>query len=319
MTIAGDEAATFGLQTYMGAPLSRDLSRARAAILGIPYDSGVHPARVGARLGPASIREQSVLVRAYEPPDQDFDPIERLSAVDCGNVKVVPSSAVESFAEIERAVWDIASQGVVPVTMGGDGAMTLPQLRALHRVHPDLVVLHVDAHTDAYPEDGAERVRYSTGTTFTRAAEEGLVDTRHSFHLGTRGPTYRRDPWSHAETLGYRVIPDHAMRRRGMEDVLAEVRDTLAGRPVYLCFDMDVFDPSCAPGVCTPTWGGLNAHEGLFLLRALAGLRFVSFDVNTVSPPHDIGGMTAFLAATCMREFLFLACERNWGGPAPTP
>ncbi|MGF7159625.1 agmatinase [Rhodoligotrophos appendicifer] len=311
MTIPGDESETFGIQTFMGAPLSRDLSKARAAILGIPYDSGTHPARIGSRLGPASIREQSVLVRAYEPPDQDFSPIERLNAVDYGNVKVVPSSIAESFAAIEQAVYGIASEGVVPVTMGGDGAMTLPQLRALHRVHPDLVVLHIDAHTDSFPEDGIDRIRYSTATTFTRAAEEKLVDTKHSFHVGTRGPTYRQDAWSHAETLGYRVIPDHVVRKRGWEDVTAEIHSTLAGRPVYLCFDMDVFDPSCAPGVCTPTWGGLTAYEGLSLIRSLAGLRFVSFDVNTVSPPHDVGGMTAFLAASCMREFLFLACDRN--------
>lgn len=310
MTGLGDESATLGLQSFMGAPFSRDLSGARAAILGIPYDSGTHPARIGSRLGPAAIREQSVLVRAYEPPDQDFNPIDRLSAIDCGNVRVVPSSVTESFAAIEEAVWNIASRDAVPVTMGGDGAITLPQLRALHRRHPDLVVLHIDAHTDTFPEDGAERIRYSTATTFTRAAEEGLVLPRHSFHVGARGPTYRPQAWSHAEELGYRVIPDRDLRRRGMEDVVAEIREGLAGRPVYLCFDMDVFDPSCAPGVCTPAWGGLMAHDGLSLLRALSGLRFVSFDVNTVSPPHDVGGMTAFLAASCMREFLFLACDR---------
>ena len=88
------------------------------------------------------------------------------------------------------------------------------------------------------------------------------------------------------------------------------VRHRLAGRPVYLCFDMDFFDPSCAPGVCAPTWGGASSREGLQLLQGLAGLDFVAFDVNTVSPPHDVGGMTAFLAATVMLECLYLACRR---------
>ena len=78
-------------------------------------------------------------------------------------------------------------------------------------------------------------------------------------------------------------------------------------RPVYLCFDMDIFDPSCAPGVCTPEWGGLSPKEGLGLLRQLAGLNFVAFDVNTVSPPQDVQGATAFLAATVMQEFCALA------------
>ena len=61
--------------------------------------------------------------------------------------------------------------------------------------------------------------------------------------------------------------------------------------------------------VATPTWGGPDAAGALELLEGLAGLRIVSADINTVSPPHDVGGMTAFLAATCMHQFLVLACK----------
>jgi agmatinase len=293
--------------TFMGAPLSYDLNAAKAAILGIPFDCGLHPVRIGSRLGPSAIREQSILVRAYEPPDQDFSPLDDLHLVDCGDAKVIPGSIVESHHIIEEAVWRIASTGAIPITLGGDGAVTLPQLRALHRRHPDLVVLHIDAHTDTFPGEGSERQRYNTATTFTRAAEEGLLRPDASFHVGARGPTYLPNAYSHAERLGYRVFPDYVCRSRGMDHVLTEIRAELANRPIYLCFDMDYFDPSCAPGVCTPTWGGANAYEGLSLLRALSGLSFVAFDVNTVSPPHDTAGLTAFLAASCVREFLFLA------------
>jgi agmatinase len=70
-----------------------------------------------------------------------------------------------------------------------------------------------------------------------------------------------------------------------------------------------VFDPSCAPGVCTPEWGGLSAKEGFALLNSLAGLNFAAFDVNTVSPAHDVGGSTAFLAATVIHKFCALAAQ----------
>lgn len=302
-----DPALFVPTSTFMGCPLSYDLTEAKAAILGIPFDCGAHPTRVGSRLGPASIREQSILVRAYEPPDQDFNPISMLNCVDCGSVKLQPSFITQSYAAIEKAVGLIVRAGTIPIGMGGDGAVTLPQLRAVHDAHADLVVLHIDAHTDTFPGEGGERERFNTATTFTRAAEEKLVKPEFSFHLGARGPTYLPDAWGLARKLGYRVIPDHEYRSRGIRDVVAEIRKTLAGRPVYLCFDMDFFDPSCAPGVSTPTWGGATAYEGLMLLRALSGLRFVAFDINTVSPPHDVGGMTAFLAASCVREFLFLA------------
>ena len=302
--------------TFMGCPLSYDLGATKAAIIGIPFDCGAHPARVGSRLGPASIREQSILVRPYEPPDQDFNPIAELNCVDCGNVKVQPSFIGESYAAIEEAVGRIVQAGAIPIGMGGDGAVTLPQLRAVHKSHPDLVVLHIDAHTDTFPGEGNERERFNTATTFTRAAEEGLVKPEFSFHMGARGPTYLPDAWGLARKLGYRVIPDHQCRSRGITDVVAEIRKTLAGRPVYLCFDMDYFDPSCAPGVCTPAWGGASAYEGLMLLRALSGLGFVAFDINTVSPPHDVGGMTSLLAASCVREFLFLATAALRAGRA---
>ena len=96
---------------------------------------------------------------------------------------------------------------------------------------------------------------------------------------------------------------------KGIPVVLDHVHERLRGRPVYLCWDMDFFDPSCAPGVCTPTWGGVTAREGLAILHGLEGLDFVAFDVNTVSPPHDLGGMTAFLAGTVMLECMVLACR----------
>jgi agmatinase len=304
---------------FMNAPVSWDLSSARAAVLGIPFDCGTHAVRIGARLGPSAIREQSALVRRFEPPLNDYDPIERLGLVDCGNVKVTPGVIGDSYAAIEEAVWRIMSNNVIPITMGGDGAVTLPQLRAVHRKYPDLVVLHIDAHTDTYPGGEGERGKYNTGTTFYRAAEEGLVDTANSFHIGARGTTYLQGAFQHTRSRGYELIDGVELNHRGMDDVVRQVHERMAGRPVYLCFDMDFFDPSCAPGVCTPTWGGANAREGLALLQALSGLHFVSFDINTVSPPHDVGGMTAFLAGTCMHQFMVLACRSlglaNEGAP----
>jgi agmatinase len=92
--------------------------------------------------------------------------------------------------------------------------------------------------------------------------------------------------------------------------VLEQLHKALRGRPVYLCYDMDSFDPSCAPGVATPSWGGLSAREGIEMVRGLAGLDIVAVDVNTVSPPHDHLGMTASLAAHVMYEALVLLCKK---------
>ena len=69
------------VHTVMGAPQSWDLANAKAAVLGIPFDAGTHAVRIGARLGPSAIREQSALVRRYEPPLHNFDPVRNLGLV----------------------------------------------------------------------------------------------------------------------------------------------------------------------------------------------------------------------------------------------
>ena len=103
--------------------------------------------------------------------------------------------------------------------------------------------------------------------------------------------------------------------RGGFAQRMAEFRDKVGTRPVYLCFDMDVFDPSVAPGVCTPTWGGLSAREGIDLLRCLTDLNIVAVDVNTVSPPQDVNGMAAHLCAHVIYETLVLLWREVAGLP----
>ena len=301
-----DRAVVQAIGTFMGVPASRDLADSQAAVLGIPFDCGFHPTRIGSRLGPQSIREHSGLVRRFEPPFRDYDPVARLGLVDCGDVTVRSGYVAEAYENIEAAVSEIVRSGTIPVTMGGDGAVTLPQLRALHRYHPDLVTLHIDAHTDTYPDDGESR--FTNATTFTRAAEEQVVDARNSIHLGARGAVAMPGLFEYTRNWGYELISGAELDSLGIPAVLAHICRRLAGKPVYLCFDMDVFDPSVAPGVCTPSWGGLSAKEGLAILDGLAELDFVAFDVNTVSPPHDSAGMTAFLAGTVMHKCLQLTC-----------
>lgn len=295
--------------TFMGLNHGRSIRPGQAAIIGIPFDCGTHPTRIGSRQGPAAIRQHSGLVRPFYPSLADSNVLHELNAVDLGDVAVTSSEIERSFAAIEKALDAVLFSGGYPVTMGGDGAVSLPQLRAVHRHYPDLVLLHIDAHTDAYDVPG-----YNTSSTFMRVAEERLVNVGRSYHIGARGTLALPGVYEHTRNLGYRVILGEELRRRGLDDVTAEVKATFGARPVYLCFDMDYFDPSCAPGVATPTWGGPTAEAAFELLHRLAGLRIISFDVNTVSPPHDVGGMTACLAAHVMVIGLHLiALGRNAG------
>jgi len=292
---------------FMRVPGPEARTHSKIGIVGLPFDTGAHPLRIGARLGPTAIREQSLLLRPYNPPEFDFDPLAKLDVADWGDVDVVPGQIEDAFAKIERVIGAVFDAGAWPLTMGGDGAVTLPQLRAAAQRHPGLVVLHIDSHTDSNPEP---KTGHDTGTTFTRAAEEKLVDPAHSLHVGIRGTFRMPGILATAERLGYEVVRMAQIEKMGIAGLAAHIHAKVGARPVYVCWDMDVFDPSCAPGVCAPSWGGFSAREGLALLRGLHGLNVVAFDVNTISPPHDVGGMSSLLAANVMLEALLLFLQR---------
>ena len=123
-----------------------------------------------------------------------------------------------------------------------------------------MAALHIDSHTNSYPY--GEEEKYNSATQFTHVAEEGLVDPEFSWHVGIRSTTYAQGVVPRAMSLGYKVVSIDELIRGGFAQRMAEFRDKVGKRPVYLCFDMDVFDPSCAPGVCTPSWGGLSRARG---------------------------------------------------------
>ncbi len=292
--------------TFARLPYSRDFSGSDAAIIGLPFDCGSHPTRLGARLGPNAIREQSVLTLELVE-DAEHDPLQSLTVIDAGDVNFPGGglAAIQTFYQrTEEAIQTVLEQDCLPVTLGGDGAVMLPQLRAVHKKYPDVAVLHFDAHTDCYPLRSNNH--FDNATPFTHAANEGILDVANSVHVGTRAPVDAGDSIRFTRKTGYRVLPWRELAGRAVSEVAEDIRSSLNGKPVYLCFDMDFFDPSVAPGVATPTPGGPTSFEGLEILKAMQGLNIVACDINTVSPPYDVNGITAQLAATVALECLSL-------------
>ncbi|MGF1526291.1 MAG: arginase family protein [Candidatus Competibacterales bacterium] len=288
--------------TFMGLPFRRTVGDAQAVVLGLPFDWGRHPFRVGARDAPLAVRYQSRLMRRFdqEAPSAD-DPLAILKAIDGGDVRLTPGEVEPALQAMEAAVAAIAAAAAVPATIAGDGTTALAELRALKGHYSDLCTVHIDAHTDAYPVPGV-----TTATSFSRAAEEGLVEARHSWQIGMRGNTFMAGVCEAGRQYGYQVVTFDQLWQRGFAAVAAAIKADLGQRPVYLNVDMDFFDPGAAPGVCSPTWGGASPREGLALLRALEGLNVVGCSVGTVSPPHDVAGQTASLAAHVLFRLLYM-------------
>jgi agmatinase len=288
--------------SFMRLPVIRDPAALDVALLGVPYDGGTSY-RPGARYGPRAVREQSSLIRPWNPVLK-VAPFERLRVADAGDVDVVPISIERTFEAIEAEVEPLVAGGVIPLSVGGDHSITLPILRRLAARHGTLGLVHFDAHPDTWDEYFGSK--HFHGTTFRRAVEEGVVDGRRVIQIGIRGPLYAEDDFDFHRQHGLEAIRVEAVKERGTAWV-AERLQRLAGGPVYCSFDIDAVDPAYAPATGTPEVGGLTSWEALVLVRALRGIRLVGADLVEVSPLYDgPGQITSLLAANLVFELLSL-------------
>lgn len=290
-----------GIKTFMRMPEDRDLDGVDFAVVGIPFDSGA-TYRVGTRFGPTQIREVSCLAAKPYNPVLGVGIFDHCKGVDYGDVRNIPGYIEDSFSLIEEDMSTLFKAGVVPVAMGGDHSVTLPELRACAKQHGPVALIHFDAHYDTIPEYFGKP--YTHGTPFHHAAVEGLVDTAHSIHIGIREGLYSPEDEKHSAELGYACLPAHVMHHMSMEEVIRTVCERVGSKKAFLTFDIDFLDPSCAPGTGTPVPGGFSTAEALELVRGLKDLSIVGYDVVEVAPPYDTTQITAIAAAGLMQEFL---------------
>jgi agmatinase len=292
-----------GVRTYMRLPHVTDLAGVDLAVLGLPFDTATS-FRSGARFGPEAIRSASALLRPYNP-EQQVDIFAHLSAVDAGDLALAPGDTEATYALAEEGLAPIVAAGVFPVVLGGDHAITLAELRALSRRHGPLALVHLDAHGDTWHEYFGQR--YFHGTTFRRAAEEGVIEPSASVQAGMRGSLYGPEDITAARELGFTVLSTRELRELGPVAFGELVRRTAGGRPAFLSFDVDFCDPAFAPGTGTPEIGGPSTSEALEFVRALHGIALAGCDVVEVAPAYDSPGQpTALLGATIAWEAISL-------------
>ena len=299
--IGGNDMPRFaGPATMMRLPSATSAEGLDACFIGVPFDIGTSN-RPGARYGPRQIRAESVLLRPYNMATRAA-PFDSLAVADIGDVAINTFNLQDSIAIIERAYDELASHGCKPLTIGGDHTVVLPILRALHRVHGPLGVVHIDAHADVNDVMFGEKIAH--GTPFRRLVEEGLVDGKRVVQIGLRGTGYTAEDFDWPRKQGFRVVPAEECWHRSLTPLMQEVREQVGGGPVYISFDIDGLDPAFAPGTGTPEIGGLTIVQALEVLRGCDGLEIVGTDLVEVSPIYDTSGNTSLVAANLLYEML---------------
>jgi agmatinase len=283
-----------GVMSFGRAPYSRVLDDADVAILGVPLDLAT-TGRSGAREGPNAVRVESAKLAELSNFPHGFDPIERHRIVDCGDVAFDTNRAETVVPTVVEAAREILATDTRILGLGGDHFITYPLLRAAAEHHgAPLALVHFDAHTDTWPDDGE---RLDHGSMFRRAVDEGLVDPSVSIQIGIR--TWNDD------TMGFDIADAPWVHEHGVAATVDRVLERVGDRPCYLTFDIDCLDPAFAPGTGTPVAGGLSTAQALAIWRSTCPrLQLVGADVVEVAPPFDVSGITALAAATLVHDLL---------------
>src|SRR5664279_5466057 len=241
-------------------------------VVGAPYDGGTSY-RPGARFAPRAIRHESGLIHGTGI-DRGPGVFDLIKVVDGGDIDLSPFDMSLAMRTATDALTELLRHNQAFLLLGGDHSVSLAGLRAVHAVHGQVAVIHLDAHSDTFPP--VYGGQYHHGTPFRWAIEEGLVDPTRMIQIGIRG--HLPEPGSHqyARDRGVRIV-------------------TMT----------DVVDPAFAPGTGTPAPGGFSSRELLRLIGVLGDLMPVGFDIVEVSPQWDSAGITALLAAEIGAELLY--------------
>lgn len=277
-------------------------------VLGVPYDGGAG-FRKGAAQAPARLRAISSSSALVSEEGYAVDK-KRFRIRDAGDVPPPRDGAgspdsseaarIAYFERVQAKAQAEMAQAFL-LTIGGDHSIHIPLARAFAAAHPSgYGTVLLDAHPDLF--DVYEGSRTSHACPLRRALETGALRSEHLLILGTR--SYNPVELDFMKAAGIRFWPCRELQRMGMDAAVRLAREQLAGvRAVYLTIDIDVCDPSCAPGTGYPVAGGLDSRQVLDLTRGLVeGLPVRAMDIVEVAPPLDPTGATEWLALQLVFE-----------------
>lgn len=295
-------------RSFFKAPLCTNLDEleAEVAFIGMPFDQATF-GRPGARYGPDAIRDAPRAYAYFDPYGEQQDAegffdidaggelLRGITMADCGNITTLPSDVLTNFDKLTRTVEKVVERGAFPVVVGGDHASTYPVVRGLGKFAP-LNIVHFDAHLD-YTHD-YQGVLLSHGSPIRRCRELSFIN--HITSLGIR--TARRKPYEESQQHGSLILTTQKFRELGPQGVAELVPPA---ENLYITFDVDVMDPSQAPGTGTPEIGGLFYHEARDCLTALIRKsHLIGFDLVEVAPPYDSSELTVQLGAKIIIDVL---------------
>ena len=275
------------IETFLAC--DSEYEKARLVIFGAPFDSTTSY-RPGTRFGPAAIRHESYGIETYSPY-QDKD-LEDHAIFDSGDLELCFGSSEKALEAIEERTEIILEDGKFPLMIGGEHLVTLGAMRAAVKRHPDLHVIHFDAHADLRDEYLGVNLSHAC---VLRRCHDLLGDGRiHQFCIRS------------GEREEFRFAAEHTDMHKFCFDGLSEVIADLKAKnvPIYFTIDLDCLDPGYFPGTGTPEAGGVSFPELLDAILTVTKANVIAADINELAPNLDQSGASTALACKITRELM---------------
>ncbi len=263
---------------------------AKAVIYGTPFDQTTS-FRPGTRFASQTMRSESFGIETYSPY-QDKDLLD-IKVMDAGDIELPFGDVERSLGMIYQQAKQILEDGKMPVMIGGEHLVTLPQFKAVLEKYPDVHIIHFDAHADLRMDYLGQQLSHAC--VMRRCYE--LVGENRIFQFGIRSGER-----SEFEVKG---VYTHKFDLATFPQIVEELK----GKPVYFTLDLDVLDPSVFPGTGTPEAGGVTFKELLEAVMHLQKLNVVAFDVNELAPNYDHSGVSTAVACKILREILLATVQ----------
>lgn len=261
----------------------------RIQVLGIPSHAGSRQETshaIDQHSGPSAIR------KAYERLMSGFDIPQHLE--DIGDV-AISNTVVELLTAVDEGVSKIYGNGCIPIILGGVHTLTVGSLRALARKKIDYSLIYLDSHPDLMPHP-----ELNYGSSLYYAIQEGVLNPKRVALIGIR--QVEQAEWKLIRDLGIFYLEANDFENYTLPQIIALLKEKMPA-PYFVSLDLDVLDPSFAPGVTSPVPAGLAPREVVYLVNELCKLNVIGLELVELSPINDVKDQTSRACAMFLQSF----------------
>src|SRR5262245_7450591 len=283
-------------------------------IIGVPLDLGA--GRRGVDMGPSAFRvadiHQKLRELGYDVTDAGDVDVHIAETREPGDPRLKYLAEIRGTCEkLRDLVKRVAANGSIPVILGGDHSLAMGSIAGMSAFHRSqgakIGLIWFDAHADSNTADTtpsgnihgmplAVALGLGDPSLTGLAGQAPMVEGSRAALVAIRDVDQTERANVKASGIGAFTMRD--IDERGMRGVMEEAiqRASFGTAGIHVSVDLDAMDPELAPGVGTPSPGGLSRREAHLAMEMLADTgKVISAEFVEANPILDQRNVTAKL------------------------